>query len=63
MTMIKNFEHPKSHRFTLSICSLLFVVSALRKLFEDENFINLLRAESLDTLPAYLSTQIHGEGA
>jgi ParB family chromosome partitioning protein len=40
---------------------LLFVVSALRQLFEDENFITLLRAESLDSLPAYLSAQIHGE--
>ncbi len=40
---------------------LLFVVSALRQLFKDEHFINLLRAETLDTLPAYLSTQLHGE--
>lgn len=40
---------------------LLFAVSALRTLFEDENFITLLRAESLDTLPAYLAAQIHRE--
>ena len=40
---------------------LLFVVSALRQLFEDDHFITLLRAETLDTLPTYLSTQIHGE--
>lgn len=40
---------------------LLFVVSALRQLFEDDHFISLLRAETLDTLPTYLSTQIHGE--
>ena len=39
---------------------LLFVVSALRQLFEDENFITLLRAESLESLPTYLSAQIHG---
>lgn len=42
---------------------LLFVVSALRKLFEDENFVTLLRAEALETLPAYLSTKIHGADA
>lgn len=40
---------------------LLFVVSALRQLFEDDHFITLLRDETLDTLPTYLSTQIHGE--
>lgn len=40
---------------------LVFVVSALKQLFADENFITLLRAESLDTLPSYLSTQIYGE--
>lgn len=40
---------------------LLFVVSALRQLFQDENFVTLLRAESLDSLPTYLSDQIHGE--
>jgi ParB family chromosome partitioning protein len=40
---------------------LLFVVSALRQLFEDDHFVTLLRAETLDTLPTYLSTQIHGE--
>lgn len=40
---------------------LLFVVSALRQLFEDEQLTTLLRGEFLDTLPAYLVTQIHGE--
>lgn len=40
---------------------LLFAVTALRRLFEDENFINLLRAESLETLPAYLANELHGE--
>ena len=34
---------------------LLFIVTALKKLFDDENFVNLLRAEKLDTLPAYLA--------
>jgi ParB family chromosome partitioning protein len=38
---------------------LLFVVSALRRLFLDENFLTLLRAEQLETLPAYLADHIH----
>jgi ParB family chromosome partitioning protein len=33
---------------------LTFIVSALRKLTEDENFINLLKAEGLLTMPKYL---------
>lgn len=37
---------------------LLFVVSALRQLFADENFINLLRAEHLDMLPSYLADRV-----
>jgi ParB family chromosome partitioning protein len=40
---------------------LLFVVSALKQLFKDENFVNLLRAEGLDTLPQYLADRIRGE--
>ena len=38
---------------------LLFIVSALKSLFRDENFITLLRAEELDTLPAYLADRIN----
>ncbi len=37
---------------------LMFVVGALRQLFADENFINLLRAEDLATLPKYLSERV-----
>lgn len=37
---------------------LLFAVSALKQLLGDDNFVNVLRAESLDTLPQYLATQI-----
>ena len=37
---------------------LLLVTSALRQLFSDDNFVNLLRAEGLDTLPAYLNERI-----
>lgn len=37
---------------------LLFVVGALRQLFADENFVNLLRAEGLATLPKYLAERV-----
>jgi len=42
---------------------LLFVVSALRQFFGDENFINLLRAEGLDTLPEYLADRVWSGGS
>ena len=34
---------------------LRFVVSALKRIFEDENLVNLLRTESLDGLPKYIA--------
>ncbi len=37
---------------------LVFVANALRDLFADENFANLLRAEKLDNLPEYLADAI-----
>jgi ParB family chromosome partitioning protein len=37
---------------------LLLVVEGLRQLFADENFLTLLRAERLDTLPRYLADRI-----
>lgn len=42
---------------------LLFVVGALRQLFADENFVNLLRAEGLATLPKYLAERIWSGGS
>lgn len=39
---------------------LLFIVEALRTLRSDEGFINLLRAERLDKMPAYLQEQLAG---
>lgn len=42
---------------------LLFVVSALRQLLADENFINLLRAEHLETLPSYLAERVWPNGS
>jgi ParB family transcriptional regulator, chromosome partitioning protein len=38
---------------------VVFIVSALKTLFRDENFTTLLRAEGLDNLPTYLSERIH----
>lgn len=40
---------------------LLFVVNAMRDLLSDENFINLLRAESLDSFPRNLAVLIGGD--
>ncbi len=37
---------------------LLVILNALRHVFADENFVTLLRAEKLDTLPAYLAENI-----
>ncbi|KWI34816.1 ParB/RepB/Spo0J family partition protein [Burkholderia stagnalis] len=42
---------------------LLFVVGALRQLFADENFVNLLRAEGLATLPKYLAERVWPSGS
>jgi ParB family chromosome partitioning protein len=40
----------------------LFLVSALRQLLSDESFINLLRAEGLDSLPKQLSEHVLAQG-
>jgi ParB family chromosome partitioning protein len=37
---------------------LLFVVEAFRSLREDENFLTLLRAEGLDSMPAWLESRL-----
>ncbi len=37
---------------------LLFIVNALKSILADENFVNLLRAEDMDTMPAYLADAI-----
>ena len=42
---------------------LLFIVSMLKTCCEDENFINLLRAERLDTMPKFLGERIRGQRA
>ena len=45
---------------------LIFIVTAFDKLLSDENFVTLLRAESLSTMPKYLWTKLgakHKEAA
>lgn len=42
---------------------LMFVVGALRQLLGDENFVNLLRAEGLATLPKYLAERVWSGGS
>jgi ParB family chromosome partitioning protein len=47
----------------VSETKLLFIVSALKSLLRDENFVNVLRAEALDMLPQYLAAQTTGKEA
>jgi ParB family transcriptional regulator, chromosome partitioning protein len=42
---------------------LMFITEAIRKLFADENFVTLLRAEGLDTLPSNLAERIQAGDA
>jgi ParB family chromosome partitioning protein len=42
---------------------LLFVISALRELFEDPGFVAVLKSAKLDALPQYLAEQIGRKGA
>lgn len=42
---------------------LIFVTEAFRRLFADENFVTLLRAEGLETLPAKVADRIRNRGA
>jgi ParB family chromosome partitioning protein len=38
--------------------SLDFVASAMKRLLADENFVNLLRAEKLESMPDYLNEKM-----
>jgi ParB family chromosome partitioning protein len=42
---------------------LVFIVNALQMLFKDDGFVNLLRAEALETVPEYLVERIKNGGA
>lgn len=41
---------------------LLFIITAFSKLLADENFVNLLRAEGLAQMPAYLHEKLTNKG-
>jgi len=41
---------------------LLFAVSAVKQLFQDDHFVTLLRAEGLASLPQYLADQVYANG-
>ena len=41
---------------------MTLTISALQQLFQDENFVNLLRAEGLETLPKYLAERVWPDG-
>ncbi len=41
---------------------LVFVANALKRLLSDENFVNRLRAEKLDTMPEYLAEAVRRAG-
>jgi ParB family chromosome partitioning protein len=60
----KEVERKKlfARKANLTETRLTFVAGALRGLFADENFINLLRAEGLDTLPKYLADRVNTHG-
>ena len=48
-------------RAKLCEARLIFIITALKQLFDDENFVNLLRAESLDTLPKFLADKVNSQ--
>jgi ParB family chromosome partitioning protein len=63
-TYQKEVERQKAmvRKATFAQQRLLFTVTALQQLFQDENFVNLLRAEGLDSLPAYLAERVWPDG-
>lgn len=48
----------RSARPRARVMPKVFVSGALRELLVDENFVNLLRAEKLETLPKYLAERV-----
>ncbi|MCX6872657.1 MAG: ParB N-terminal domain-containing protein [Verrucomicrobia bacterium] len=62
--LVKAFKKESQRQRSLvrkaKICDahLLFVTTAFRRLASDEDFTNLLRAEKLDTMPAFLAEKI-----
>lgn len=60
----KETERQKAlvRKATITQSRLVFVVNALRRLLSDENFVTLLRAEAMHTLPGPLAERIGGAG-
>jgi len=67
-TLLKTFQEETVRQKMIiqkaKICEtrLLFAVSAIKQLFQDDHFVTLLRAEGLDSLPQYLADQIYQKG-
>jgi len=67
-TLLKTFQQETIRQKMIiqkaKICEtrLLFAVSAIKQLFQDEHFVTLLRAEALDSVPQYLADQIYDGG-
>ena len=63
-SLVKTYQNEvaRQHKLVLKAehahQQLLLVVQGLKSLFIDENFVTLLRAEGLDTLPKYLADRI-----
>lgn len=63
-SLVKTYQREvaRQHRIVLKAehaqQQLLLVVQGLKSLFADENFVTLLRAEGLDTLPKYLAERL-----
>jgi ParB family chromosome partitioning protein len=51
-------QHTVVRKAGLTHQRLIFVVNALQALIADENFVTLLRAEGIDTMPQYLANRI-----
>lgn len=62
--LVRAYQQEAAHqkllikRAEITQSRLIFVREALRKLCSDENFVTLLRAEGLETMPSYLAQAI-----
>jgi ParB family chromosome partitioning protein len=67
-TLLKTYQEETIRQKLLvqkaKVCEarLMFAVTALRQLFLDENFVTLLRAENLDSVPQYLADKLSETG-
>ena len=62
-TFRREHQRQKALLRKAKICEerLVFTISAFRELLNDENFVNLLRAEALSTIPKQLSERLGGK--